>query len=329
MSYDWGKLIMKARLFRPMLAAGRDHDMTMEMWLSKIKFPVIATPKIDGIRCITLEPPEKSGWTCRPVCRSLKPVPNLAIFTAIATKCPAALDGELVTYQPADLLSGGGPKPFNGVQSDIMSVNGTPEFRYLIFDHGFLGEGQTREYITRLRLLETLELPDFCQVVPPVLIKSLDDLNVYEEAQILAGHEGICFRRPDSPYKHGRSTMKEGWLVKMKRMETEEAGIIEVCELMTNNNPVTESCLGYAERSSHKHNMTPAGVMGKLICRSDKWPEPFGVGTGFTARDRELLWSQRDSLIGKTIVFRHQPHGSKGAAPRLPAFVGFRDQRDL
>jgi len=170
-------------------------------------------------------------------------------------------------------------------------------------------------------------------------IESLSQLLEYEAKCIAEGYEGICFRDPNSPYKYGRSTLREGWLIKMKRFVTEEAVIIGVEEEMANNNPIVLGTTGYAERSSHKANMSGKGRMGALECilltdhakmraGSDVGDRVFNVGTGFTGMQRQNMWDCRESLIGRIITIKHMPHGAKDL-PRIPVFVGFRSAQDL
>jgi DNA ligase-1 len=70
-----------------------------------------------------------------------------------------------------------------------------------------------------------MKLPARCIRVEHKILANVDELIAYEEEQVVAGYEGICFRSPDSPYKHGRSTFKEGFLIKLKRFTTDEAVI--------------------------------------------------------------------------------------------------------
>lgn len=304
-----------------MLAASSPED------LSLLRYPVLATPKLDGIRCVTLDGvSEFKDGQCLPVCRSLKPVPSDMIRRQLSL-LPPGLDGELITYEEQDLIRTQLiRRPFNRVQSDIMSTLSTPNFRYHIFDSGFLSDRKW-PYVDRVLALSSLELPAWCLKFIPVECESAEALQEYEEQCVSEGYEGICHRTIDSPYKHGRSTLREQWLVKMKRFVTAEAGVIGTYELMGNNNPMTYNMLGHAERSSHKANMVGKGVLGGLLLRLPDGRE-FGVGTGFDSTQRRDLWLQRDSLIGKTVTFKHQPHGAKDL-PRTPVFVGFRDDRDL
>lgn len=316
---------MRPLQFKPILAASKPKDYTVEQFYARLVFPVIATPKLDGIRCVTRDVPRPPGFMCEPFTRSLKPIPNIHVAAQLAQYCPPGLDGELMTYD-SDLLD---PKErvrnFNDISSDIMAHKGVPNFKYHVFDSE-IENGKT--YMWRLRNLQEIfgSLPKFCVYVPERLIESLSQLLEYEAEQIALGYEGICFRDPNSKYKYGRSTLREGHLIKMKRFVTEEAVVIGMEEEMANNNPSVLGTTGYAERSSHSANLVGKGRMGALICKNDQGE--FKVGTGFNATQRQNMWDTKDSVIGRTITFKHQPHGSKDL-PRIPVFVGFRALADL
>jgi len=264
---------------------------------------------------------------CEAFSRSLKPIPNIHIAAQISQHCPPGLDGEIMTYA-SDLFD---PTPrvrnFNDISSDVMSFSGAPAFIYHVFD-AQVETVRPVVYQERLATLAAMDLPKFCVKVPHVTMQSLSDLLAYEAKCIAEGYEGICFRDPNSPYKYGRSTLREGWLIKMKRFVTEEAMIIGVEEEMQNNNPQVLGTTGYAERSSHKANMVGKGRVGALICKLTSGAGPFNVGTGFSAQQRQNMWDCRFSLPGRLITIKHMPHGAKDL-PRIPIFVGFRSTDDL
>lgn len=315
---------MRELQFKPILAASKPKDYTIEQFYARLVFPVIATPKLDGIRCVTRDVPRPPGFMCEPFSRSLKPIPNIHIANQIAMHCPPGLDGEIMTYT-SDLLD---PvervRNFNDISSDVMAHKGVPNFKYHVFDYKI--EDPTMVYYRRLDYLNSEKLPAFCEIVKAKELMSLSALLEYEAEQVAAGYEGICFRDPNSKYKYGRSTLREGHLIKMKRFVTEEAVVIGMEEEMANNNPIVLGTTGYAERSSHGANLVGKGRMGALICKNKQGE--FRVGTGFTAQQRQNMWDTKDSVIGRTLTFKHQPFGSK-ELPRIPVFVGFRHLNDL
>jgi DNA ligase-1 len=320
--------------FSPILGAGIKKDMTMDQFFAHVLYPVIATPKFDGIRVTTLPGSyDKLTSISIPVCRSLKLVPNDYICEMLSQLVPC-LDGEILTYpDQGDLLDATDmekPHSFNRVSSDVMTHVGRPRFKFHVFDHlDFnLEHPHLVPYEERLEKLKTLELPSICVNVPTRLCGNRQAIEDFESEMVEAGYEGICWRHPLSTYKYGRSTLRSQQLIKMKRFESAEAIVIDTYEEMGNNNPSVLNMLGYAERSSHKENMKPKGRLGGLVLKCSMFEETFNCGSGFNASDREELWKDQDALKGKIVTFKFQRHGSKDR-PRIPIFVGFRSIIDM
>ncbi len=285
--------------------------------LATLQFPVLATPKLDGIRCLMI-----GG---KAVSRKFKPIPNNHIRQTLEMTCNSMqLDGEI-------MVEG---RNFNDLSGDVRRTDGRPDFYYAVFDHvGRISELEPEPlrtcYKVRMKMLASLRLPPCCRKILPQLIGTHEALLEYEQEQIELGYEGIMVRAPNGPYKCGRSTWNEGYLIKVKRFEDDEATIIDFEEEMHNTNPAEDDELGHTKRSSAKAGLVGKGTLGKFICLSPKWPEEFGVGTGFTALQRQEFWYNRPQLKGKLIKFKHQISGSSGERPRIPVFLGFRDEWDL
>ncbi len=317
--------------FRPILGVSLDD-------LDEVRYPVLASPKFDGIRCLTMDlVPDHDAHTCVPICRSLKRVPNHHVYLQMARNLPPGLDGELMMYG-----TDGKPLRFYEIQSGIMSQEGNPQFCYHVFDF-FIPSVElwkkSLPYDQRLQLFarwyrtdDHYIRPEWLKPVDVQLIRDRAELDAFESKCVEEGYEGICFRRPDSPYKYGRSTKREQCLIKVKRFETAEALVVGVVEERHNSNPAERNELGYQERSSHKQGMVGKGRLGALVCRpltvkGDQ--SDFQVGSGFTATQRENMWvNQGETVIGKIVQYKHQQHGQKDR-PRTPIFLGFRDPRDL
>jgi DNA ligase-1 len=238
------------------LLAGKIGDPT------KLNFPVLATPKIDGIRCLTFEGGEAKS-------RKLKPIPNAHIRQQLALFGIEGLDGELVIP---------GAKDFGTTSSAVMRESGKPAFEYHVFDL-WDGEGG---YVDRLKTLSVLagHAPAWLKILLPVQIDNIDELYAYEHQCLSAGYEGVMVRTPNGPYKHGRSSTNQQILLKMKRFLDSEAEIIGFVEELHNANEAKVDALGHTERSSHKGNKVPKGCLGKLRVRDLKTGVEFGIGTG-------------------------------------------------
>lgn len=303
---------------KPMLAASMENSKGEPMSFNDLKFPLLASIKLDGIRCLRVD-----GQT---LSRSFKPIPNQYVQQQMLTLL-GGLDGELVTYN-----KDGSPRTFNEIQSDIMSEDGEPNFRFEIFD--YVKDDLNKPYIDRIKdlteLFESNCLPDFCKPVYPILINNAQELDLYESSVIADGHEGIMTRSPNGTYKCGRATFKSQDLIKIKRFVDSEAVIIGFEEKLRNENDAEKDELGHTKRSSSKAGLVPAGTLGALLVRDIKDGREFSIGTykGLKKEDLQEIWNNRDAYLGKIVKYQYQLVGTKDN-PRIPSFQGFRDERDM
>lgn len=291
---------------KPMLAG------TLED-ISKLKYPVWVTPKLDGIRCLKIDG--------KAVSRKFKPIPNNYVRTWIETHCPDGFDGEIIC--PG--------KTFNETQSLIMTEEGTPDFQYVVFD--YVKETLRTAYLDRMNYLlayfmahgQTMNFA--APLFPKIIINEIllkDELDL----RLSRGYEGIMIRSGNGPYKCGRSTLREGFLLKLKVFADSEATVVGFEERLHNNNEAKTDELGHTKRSSHKANLVPAGTLGNLLVKDIKTGVEFGIGTGMDDALRLEIWNNQQKYLGKIVNYQHQPFGEKDK-PRFPSFRGFRDERDL
>jgi DNA ligase-1 len=285
-----------------MLAFAKPPHWSDDRYLTELRFPLLATPKIDGIRCLIV-----NGEA---VSRNLKPIPNLYV-RSLVRNLPEGFDGELVC-----------PGGFNETQSAIMTQDGTPPFKYRVFD--FYHKAPYYERVGFLKMQFGFSL---CAFAEPVLYDQVDDLYElldYERLALEQGYEGVMLRSPTGPYKFGRSTLKEHYLLKLKRFLDAEAVIEDFEELQRNGNDRTTNRLGLSERSSHQAGLVPGETLGALWVRDTRTAVQFSIGSGFDAALRDQIWANRDYYRGRTVTYRYQPSGVKDK-PRFPVFKGFRE----
>ena len=288
---------------KPMLAGKCDVP-------EALSFPVLATPKLDGIRCLKI-----AGQA---LTRSFKPISNTFAREWIEANLPDGVDGEL-------MLRGG---TFNATTSAIGRESGEPDFVFHVFD--YVSEGIDVPYACRVRELERLPRWEHAEKVLPVEIKNADELAAYEEKCVAAGYEGVMVRDPAGPYKCGRSTEREGWLLKIKRFADAEAEVLEPYEGMSNQNEAERDAFGRTKRSLAKAWMVGRGELGGFIVRALDTGVEFRLGYNHVLGgiDRVSLWLKKEALVGRLVKFSHQPSGAK-EAPRFPKFLGFREAWDL
>lgn len=270
--------------------------------LDKLQFPLLASPKLDGIRCVTPMGMAKS--------RTLKDIPNEHIRRMLK-KLPYAydLDGELVT-----LDADGNIEDFNTIQSHVMRKEGIAKFQFLVFDsirnleHGF--EQRLQQAQNQCQSINAMQ-DEIVKLVPHVLIQNMNELHEFEAACIERGYEGVMTRAPGAWYKQGRSTVSQGWLTKIKRFADIEGIIIGAKQQRDQNGELKEGMLGAFEVHTKEFGT-------------------FEVGSGYTEAQRRQYWKDRDMLVHKDnwlMTIRYQPFGMKDK-PRFPTFKGLRHIED-
>jgi len=276
-------------------------------------FPTLVTPKLDGIRCLVINGKVLS--------RTFKDIPNRYIQNMMANLTDG-LDGELMVPGAT----------FNQVQSAVMSEDGEPDFRYHIFD--YVTTSLAEPYCDRVAKLKNLTLPSFCVKVLPTLVATTVELEAFEAKCLANGFEGVMVRSVQGPYKCGRSSLKQGYLLKIKRFADSEAVVIGFQEQMRNDNEAEEDAFGRTKRSKAQDGMVLAGTLGKFLVRemgNTPWQDKdFAVGTGkgLTHELRQEIWDNQDKYIGKIITYKFQPHGTKDL-PRIPIWKSFRSVIDI
>ena len=279
---------------KPMLACSTQPDV------ETLDYPMYASIKLDGIRCLAIEGKAYS--------RNMKLIPNEFVQQYFRENDLDGMDGEL-------LVSG----DFNNVQSAIMSVSGSPDFEYLVFDST---KDPNKFFSSRIEQLIDMDQAGYLRhasrvkLVEQHPVKSADDVRELYDQSIKDGYEGLVLRHPDGKYKFGRSTLKQQWMLKLKPVEDAEAKVVGVTQLLRNMDTSTKC----------KDNMVPVPMLGALVVEA--FGVQFEIGTGFNEKQRREYWSYRGGLIGKYVTFKYQELSRYGV-PRFPVFKGFRSQGDM
>lgn len=288
---------------KPMLAATTDG--------TNLTYPLLASPKLDGIRALVID-----GVV---VSRSLKPIPNKHVQRLFGQPEFNGLDGELIVGDQT------ASDVFQKTESGVMSIDGTPNVQFCVFDKHEIGVAFIERFKTAVR---TTYARHPVVIVPHQVLNTARQLKAFEELCLEKGYEGVMLRDPDGLYKHGRSTLKQGWLLKLKRFEDSEAKIIGFKEAMHNANEAKTNALGHKERSHKKAGMVGKDMLGAFIVEDLKTGVQFDIGTGFTEGQRKSFWRGREGILGAVVKYKYQPAGVKDK-PRFPVFLGFRHKDDL
>lgn len=315
----------------PMLAVDWDE--------AKQRFPVIAMPKLDGVRGINTDG-KLTG-------RSLKPHANRYTTKFYSHPDFNGFDGELAAEDECH------PDLCRVTTSALNTIVGEPFTLWWLFDYA-TEDTFNLPYLQRLQMLEdrckALQEPSMFQpgsarhlrLVPWELCNDLPALLAAEERWLDMGYEGVILRDPNGLYKHGRTTLREGSYLRIKRFVEEDAVVLGIVEGQTNNNAAQVNELGQQFRSTHAENMQPNGQVGNMRCRVVKDvfdPQTkkllLAAGQEITVSpgkmkhsDREAYFQNPGLLIGQTIKFKFFPKGQKDK-PRFPTFVSIRAASDM
>lgn len=291
---------------KPMLAA------TVEV--SNIRFPVIASPKLDGVRAMVV-----GG---KLLSRSLKMIPNPQVQAMFGRSDLEGLDGELIAGSPT------AKDAFRATTSAVSNERFAPkDVKFYVFD-SFTFEGGFAKRLGSIGWAAAMNAN--IEVVPHRLVKSVEELLAYETLMLAEGYEGLILRDPNGAYKQGRSTEREQGMLKLKRFSDSEAVIIGMEEEMANNNAAMTNALGRTERSGAQAGLAGKRTMGALVVRDVKSGVEFNIGTGFTAAQRQQFWDHRDEVVRKALVVKYKSFliGTKDK-PRFPVYLGVRAGFDM
>jgi len=302
---------------RPMLA-GKPGS------LKDLRFPLIGSPKYDGIRALVQD---------TLLSRRLTPIKNTYLRLTFGRHEFEHMDGELfLPLHLGDFHTGSGI-----VRSNTCTELESAQVQFHVFDSFASPERpfwrRLEEVQRRLGRLPTGPV----QAVPHQHLSDLDELLEYEAGILELDFEGVMLRHPEGPYKFGRSTLNEHWLLKLKRFTDAEAKVIGFKEQLKNNNVAKKDALGKTKRSKHQENMVGKDTLGALevvgINGRFKGVE-FDISGGskqskvpFDDALRKEIWQNKKKYLGRTLTYTYFEPGSKDA-PRHAGFFRWRNRDD-
>ncbi len=303
-------MISDPKLLRPMLAVSTSK--LDEKY--PLRWPKIASPKIDGIRGIVHDG--------RVLSRALKMIPNGFIQDHFGVPQLAGLDGEFTVGEPNT------PTTYRDTVSGLMSQDGDPDIHFWVFDTIY-HSGRTYRERAGVPLWQQITKSGISNVhlLQSEWVTNEAEAATLESHWLNVGYEGIMYRDPDGLYKNGRSTPREQGLVKKKMFVDSEALLISMEPLYTNTNVAELDERGYTKRSSHQENQVQQELLGALVVRDVITGQEFRIGTGFTLEDRKLIWQNRSNPPSSIVKYKFFPVGVKDL-PRHPVFAGWRMKED-
>lgn len=299
--------------------------------LEKVRFPCLLQPKIDGVRA--------ANFTGKLVGRSLEPHGNKRVNHFFSHANFLGMDGEMAGAVATH------PDLCRLTTSVMNSYEGPMVERWHVFDY-VTEQNTDAPYIQRLGqlvgIVSSLPVPQgvLVSMVKTVRCDTVQQLLYCDEYFSRMGYEGSIIRDPWGLYKHGRSTVREGGLLRLKQFIDAEAEVVAIIEGETNNNEAQLDARGLTKRSTHKANMQKNATIGALLCKVlnevsyngsvlFKKGQEIKVGAGRMPHDERALYFQRpEKILGGIIKFKTFPTGVKDK-PRFPTFQSVRMKSDM
>lgn len=255
-----------------------------EKRLKKWTPPYLTQPKLDGIRC-RREP--NSPLILSSEENPIWGVPHINSQLRESNINGHELDGELYKH-------GWSFEKISGITSREVNLHHEHELlEYHVFD--IINDSIQGDRICQLSEIST-RFKSRIKMVPFDICESFNDIMDCYNDYIENGYEGIIVRNFTAIYRRSRS-------IYMMKFKPKKEDIYEI--------------VGYKEETSISRN--PKGRLGSIICRKDG--RDFSVGSGFSDRDREALWSVRETLERRKLRVQYQHITNKNKVPRFPIFM--------
>ena len=264
---------------------------------------VFVEPKLDGIRCFAIVENNEAKL----LARSGKLITNFdsTIGLALVALGNGCYDGELMGEDFVALMRQAYRKDNVDVENAYLSL-----FDYLPLEEWKSGEAvtSTKDRYTELkRRVSTLNPwrshgqreQTYIKVVTRHEVPAkLEDIMALHHTFVQAGYEGAMVKTIDAPYRFGRSYD----VMKVKEFHD------------------VDLCIESIEEGTGRLQGRTGAVMVDFKGTKVK------VGSGFSDDEREHIWNDQDSFIGRVIEVRYQEVTPDGSL-RFPTFVCFRNDR--
>ena len=313
-------------MIKPLLASDWYED--------KLCFPLIAQPKIDGVRGLNM------GGVLTG--RSLKHFRNVHVMKQLSHQALIGFDGEIsaevATHHDLCRLT----------TSALTSQSGEPEISWWLFDY-VTSDSVEMPYFARFAILQQritqaiYALPHLryvLKIVPSKWIMTIDELLAFDAENLKNGYEGTVIRDPNAPHREGRSG-KKPVLWRIKRFVDFEFRVHTLIEGDENQNTPQINELGKQFRSSHQENKIPnsmiGAMMGTVIGQVNdpstgrilfRDGDQIKVGAGCLSHEQRVyFFACQDDFMCRIHKGKFFPKGVKDK-PRFPTWQTFRDEAD-
>ena len=303
------------KTFKPQLAPNEKVD------LSTLNYPLLASTKLDGIRCIF--------YKGQILSRSLKQIQNkqlrerFEVIRAYTEKWNFILDGEI--YSPK--------LNFQEITHFVMTQDLGDEvlpdhLKFHCFDA--IREDKFNEEF-RWRIEKTIEIfnrfSNLIELVFQIPVHSAKEVESYFEEVLKEGYEGLILRKPSSGYKFGRLTVASGDGYKLKPFVTLDAKIVDIIPA-TKAKEGTEKTmdeLGHSHTSKKKDDREEVEMAGKFIVMYKG--KELGIILAMDKKEKIKVWKNKKDYIGKWIEYKCITYAIKDL-PKNAVFVRWRKDKD-
>ncbi len=255
---------------------------------------VYVEPKLDGIRCFAIV----ENGEAQLFARSGKLISNFdsTIGAALGKLGDGCYDGELMGEDFVALMRQAYRKENVDIEHAFLSL-----FDYLPLEEWKSGDVvmTTQERYTELNAhFDTISTPYITIVKRHEVPARLEDIMALHHTFVQEGFEGAMVKTIDAPYRFGRSYD----VMKVKEFHDVDLPIIGL------------------EEGTGRH----VGRLGAV--KIDFNGVIVKVGSGFSDEQREQVWNDQASFMGRIIEVRYQEVTPDGSL-RFPTFVCFRNDR--
>jgi len=317
-------MVTMIKKFKPMLAPNDQPD------LKELTYPLLASYKLDGIRCLI-----RKGEL---LSRSLKQIQNKQLREKLewlqnySDKTGCTFDGEIyspeLTFQEItsfvmtkDLAESKTVKKNGGVKEIPEHLN------YYCFDNVNGEDNIDQPFHDRLLFNVNMVAHETYVPVEQRLVNSAEEVEAMFEEALAAGCEGLILKSTNGRYKCGRGTLNEGLIFKVKPFRTFDAKIVGVVQAtrVDENAEKTTNELGRSVTSKKKGDR----ILIEKAAAYEVMYEGKVVKAvlAMTDEEKEFVWANRDSFIGKWIEYKGMLVGAKDV-PRHPVMIRYRSDKD-
>lgn len=257
---------------------------------SKVVFPCVGQPKLDGIRCVAV----KKGNDVTLWSRERLPIlscPHIAdAIKERFSQCEdLVLDGELYNHElKAD---------FEKIVSAVRKGKPSKEARDLIQYHLYDVADKDLDYESRSSFFTFEVENDILKFVPSIEVNSADEVMKYHDEYADLGYEGLMLRNLKGKYENKRSYN----LQKVKVFTDTEFEIIGV-----------EGGRGKLQ-----------GLLGKFVCKTEDGKE-FRTSMNGSQEESRKYMENPEEYIGKMLTVKHFGWTNE-RKPRIPKGLRIRE----